>query len=114
MLQFVPFDQQSDLRHLRDDLADASAIGSDGKLFFRHYVGQLQSVGVVKGALQQRGGDLKSDEIVIVLRCIAALRDLQDIKAKLSFQMGFVIDVVGNCRPVLLSPARGIRCQPTN
>ena len=76
VLQLVSLDQQSDLRHFREDLADASAIGPDGKLFVRHHIGQLQSVGVVKGPLQQRGGDLEADEIVIGLRRIAALRDL--------------------------------------
>ena len=57
---------------------------------------ELESVSVFESALQQLFGNLKADEIMILLGDVTFLGDLHHIKTELSFQVGCGILFVGN------------------
>ena len=57
----------------------------------RQNIFQLDSVNDWKRALEQRLGDLKSDEIVVLLRRVAILGDLHHVESELRLQMRGVV-----------------------
>ena len=78
---------QRDLGHLRDQPADRETIRTHCQILVGQHVFQLHSVHDGKGPLQQGLGHLESDEIMVLLRRIAILRDLYRVEPKLYFQM---------------------------
>ena len=86
---------EGDLGHAGDKLADRPAVRSDGQIFVGKDFFQFHSVHDGKRPFKQRLRDLKSDEVVVLVRCIAILGDLESVESEFGFQMrGLVLRVV--------------------
>jgi hypothetical protein len=92
---------QGDLSHLRNDAADCISIGADREILMRQDIFEPQSIDDGKRAFEKGHGDLKADEIVILMRGISILRHLHHVKAELRLEMRGMIFCVSNGIPVL-------------
>ena len=83
------------LGHVRNELADCPAIGSDSQLLVGQHLFQFHSIDDGKDPLQQRLGNFKSDEVMVLVGRVAILGHLQRVESEFGFEMrGFVLRVL--------------------
>ena len=75
------------LGHLWNHPAGKETIGSNRQVFVRQHVLQLQPVNHQEDPFQQWFRDLETYEVVVLLRRIAILCDLQGVESELRLQM---------------------------
>jgi len=72
-----------DFRRLGGDGVDRLAVRAYGLVHVAEKWPERNGVDVLKGALQQSRGNLEINEIVIIVRSVPLLGDLEDVKAEL-------------------------------
>ena len=90
----------SDLCHFRDYAAHAKSVSFNCQVIKPEQLVRLDAVRINEATLKQLLGNLESDEIVVLLRNVASLGDLHDIKAELGFQVGIMVVFVGDDRTI--------------
>src|SRR2546429_5903283 len=92
----------------RNQLADIAAVRIENLVFAHEHILQLQAVGLPKGLLENRAGNLESNEVVVAVRGVAFPRDFKNVKTKFGFHMGQPAVLKRNAVPVSL-PEAGIQ-----
>src|SRR5437870_2146065 len=77
----------------RNQLADIAAVRIENLVFAHEHIFQLQAVGLLKSLLENRAGNLESNEVVVAVRGVAFPRDFENVKTKFGFHM---------CQPAVL------------
>ena len=78
---------QRDLGHLRDEPADRKAVRANRQVLMREHILQLDSIHHGEYPLQQRLGNLEANEVVILLRGVAVLRDLNGVETEFGLEV---------------------------
>ena len=76
-------EQRLGVGHARQQGADGVAVALEGGALVAEDLGEIEAVGVVKGACQQRNGDGESDVVEVSLGGEAVLGDLVDVEGEL-------------------------------
>src|SRR5436853_2733661 len=76
-----------------NELADIAAVRIENLVFAHEHIFQLQAVGLPKGLLENRAGNLESNEVVVAVRGVAFSRDFKNVKTTFGFHM---------CQPAVL------------
>src|SRR5713226_3040218 len=106
-LDVVLLEDPCDFRRFGNDGADSVAVRADDIVEVAEKRPERHGVDFLKGALQQGCGHLETNEIMIIVRRVPLLGDLEDVKAEFRSQMRSRIVFVGRHVGVLLAE-RGI------
>src|SRR5205814_10047580 len=99
--QLLATREQCDPGHLGNNPADASAIASDSEIDVAKNIFEFQIVGFEECAFEQRPGNFKAYEVMIVIGGVTVLRDLHHIEPELSLNVRLGIVGVSDVRPEL-------------
>src|SRR6202040_3606185 len=88
--------EQSDPGHFRDQRAYAAPVTTDGQVNAAENIFEFHPVGLEECALQQRLGTLEADHVVILVRGIAILGDLNHVESEFGPNVGLGIVAVSN------------------
>jgi hypothetical protein len=86
---------------VRNGLAGGVAVSGEGQILVEENVADVEAVGLLKSAVEQRFRYLESDKIVIIVGRVEAGRDLNDVEAKLHHDVFLRILGVGHGVAVL-------------
>ncbi len=69
-------------RRFGKKLADVMTVGTEHFVFVRENALEIQAVCFLKGLLQERNGNPKTDKVVVTIRGITSLGYLQNVESK--------------------------------
>src|SRR5271157_1274924 len=100
------FSSQATSVKVRDRLTGAMTVSGKGKILVKENIADVEAVGLLESAVEQRLRYLEPDEVVIIVGRIEARRHLNHVEAKLHHNVFLRIIGVGNDVTVLLAYLR--------
>ena len=106
VLDLVLFEVPGDAGSLGNQFADVAAIRAKRALFVEQHFLQLQAVGFAERLIENRTGNFKTNEVMVAVRSVAFLGDLQNVEAKLGLHVSQPAVFIRNAVTVFFAQAR--------